>query len=135
MYVCNRQKLKSLNYKKNWKINCLRKTLKPNFTHTDFPCYVTQSYNIIKPQNINLKYLTGILNSSLIYFWLYHKGKKQGEQLQIDSGPLLKLPLISNKNSEIIKEVDVDRIPTPAVEYVEEVKTTKKKGSNPKGDK
>ena len=43
------------------------------------------------------------------------------------------LALIDEINSG--KQVDVDRIPTPAVEYVEEVKTTKKKGSNPKGDK
>ena len=39
--------------------------------------------------------------------------------------------------NEIIsgKQVEVDRISTPAAEYVEEVKTNKKKGGNPKGDK
>ena len=36
------------------------------------------------------------------------------------------------------KQVEVDKIPAPALVYVEEVKTVKKKqtkGSNPKGDK
>ena len=32
------------------------------------------------------------------------------------------------------KQVEVDRVPKPALEYVEEVKT-KNKGKNPKGDK
>jgi adenine-specific DNA-methyltransferase len=79
---------------KGVKIISLRKTLIPHFTYTDFSCYVSQTYFVIKPNNINLKYLTGLLNSKLIYFWLYYKGKKQGDQLQIDKKPLLELPLI-----------------------------------------
>ena len=43
------------------------------------------------------------------------------------------LTLIDEINSG--KQVDVDRISTPAAEYVEEVKTNKKKGGNPKGGK
>jgi len=72
----------------------LRKANRPAFTYVDFPCYVSQSYFIIHAPQINLKYLTGLLNSKTIYFWLKHKGKKQGEQLQIDKEPLLGLPLI-----------------------------------------
>jgi len=48
---------------------------------------------IIKTDKINLKYLTALLNSKLMYFWLYFKGKKQGEQLQIDKAPLLEIPV------------------------------------------
>tara|TARA_Y100000593_G_C4057184_1_gene212601 strand:- start:199 stop:405 length:207 start_codon:yes stop_codon:yes gene_type:complete len=44
------------------------------------------------------------------------------------------LTLIDKINSG--KQVKVDKVPKSAVEYVEEVKTSKKtKGSNPKGDK
>ncbi len=89
------------------KIISLRKTSEPYFTYTNFPCYVTQTYFIIKPEDINLKFLTGLLNSKLIYFWLYHKGKKQGEQLQIDKAPLLELPLINKEDNQIIKNVDL----------------------------
>ena len=41
------------------KIISLRKTSEPYFTYTNFPCYVTQTYFIIKPEDINLKFLTG----------------------------------------------------------------------------
>tara|TARA_Y100000004_G_scaffold88323_1_gene99039 strand:+ start:10831 stop:11034 length:204 start_codon:yes stop_codon:yes gene_type:complete len=43
------------------------------------------------------------------------------------------LTLIDEINSG--KQVEVDRVSKPASEYVEEVKTNKKKGGSPKGDK
>ena len=52
----------------------------------------------IKPEDINLKYVLGILNSNLVYFWLKNKGKRQGEQLQIDKEPLLDVPIYLAKN-------------------------------------
>ncbi len=78
----------------------LRKTMYPAFTYVDFPCYVTRAFLVLKPEKINLKYLTALLNSKLIYFWLKHKGKKQGEQLQIDKEPLMAIPLFKTSNNE-----------------------------------
>jgi len=75
------------------KIVSLRKTRQPAFTYVDFPCYVSLTFFIIKPKDINLKYLTAILNSKLMHFWLYHKGKKEGNQLQIDKAPILTMPI------------------------------------------
>lgn len=94
------------------KIISLRKTSVPTFTFTDFPCYVSQTYFVIKPENKNLKYLTGLLNSKVVHFWLYYKGKKQGDQLQIDKAPLLEIPLMdaNNKNDEYIVVKSVDKI-------------------------
>jgi len=85
------------------KIISLRKTKIQTFTYTDYPCYVSQTYFVIKPTGINLKYLTALLNSQLIYFWLYNKGKKQGDQLQIDKEPLLEIPLVipNDKKKEL----------------------------------
>jgi adenine-specific DNA-methyltransferase len=40
-----------------------------------------------------MKYLTAILNSKLIAFWLKHKGKMQGNNYQIDKEPLLAVPI------------------------------------------
>jgi adenine-specific DNA-methyltransferase len=80
------------------KILALRKTKKPSFTYTDFSCYVARSFLIIKPKNIHLKFLTGLLNSKLAYFVFYFDGKKQGEQLQIDKDPLLNFPIKLPKN-------------------------------------
>jgi adenine-specific DNA-methyltransferase len=75
------------------KIVSLRKTDRPRFTYTDFPCYVSQTFFVIKPATVNAKYLVGVLNSRLCEFWLRHKGKRQGEALQIDKAPLLDIPI------------------------------------------
>ncbi|MDR2430643.1 MAG: N-6 DNA methylase [Candidatus Margulisbacteria bacterium] len=83
------------------KILSLRKASVQKFCYSCTADYVSLSINVLKPQDINLKYLTGLLNSSLIYFWLYHKGKKIGEQLQVDKEPLLQIPLIKTENKEI----------------------------------
>ena len=75
------------------KIVSLRKTDRPHFTYTDFPCYVSQTFFVLKPTDINLKYLVGVLNSRVCHFWLDRKGKKQGEALQVDKAPLLEFPI------------------------------------------
>ncbi len=87
------------------KIISLRKTRIPNFTYTDFSCYVSQTFFVIKPEDIDMKYLTGLLNSKVIYFWLFFKGKKQGDQLQIDKEPLLQISLIKPDDENIIKYI------------------------------
>ena len=43
-----------------------------------------------------MKFLTGILNSRLIAFWLKNKGKMQGDNFQVAKEPLLNIPLIKN---------------------------------------
>jgi adenine-specific DNA-methyltransferase len=90
------------------KIFSLRKTPKVSFTYTDFPCYVSRAFLIVKPSGINLKYLTGILNSKLVNFWFYHMGKRQGEQLQVDKTPLMDLPIrlpSNEKEKELQREI------------------------------
>ena len=69
------------------KIISLRKNNQPCFTYTDFDCYVTQTFYSIKTNRYNLKYLTTLLNSKLIAFWLRFKGKMQGNNYQIDKEP------------------------------------------------
>lgn len=85
---------------KGEKIVSLRKTGEPCFTYTDFDCYVSQSYNVIKTARFNLKFLTALLNSNVIKFWLRHKGKMQGNNFQVDKEPLLAIPLISVSSEE-----------------------------------
>jgi len=75
------------------KIISLRKCSSPTFTYVDFDCYVSQTFNIIKTSRTSLKYLTALLNSSLIAFWLRYRGKMQGHNFQVDSGPLLSVPI------------------------------------------
>jgi type I restriction-modification system DNA methylase subunit len=83
-------------YFKGEKIFSLRKcSVRPRFTYTDFDTYVNRTFMVIKTDRINQKYLTGILNSNLIAFWLKYKGKMQGNNYQIDKTPLENLPLIN----------------------------------------
>lgn len=88
------------------KIISLRKCSdRPTFTYTNFDSYVSQTYFIIKTNRISLKYLTILLNSDLIRFWLRHKGKMQGFNFQVDKKPLLDIPIfkpIITKPFEII---------------------------------
>jgi adenine-specific DNA-methyltransferase len=97
----------------------LRKCPKePIFTYTDFDCYVSQSFFIIQSQRINLKYLTGLLNSKLIAFWLRHKGKMQGNNYQLDKEPLLEIPIYKPHDTETRK----------IILLVDEILTGKKQG-------
>ena len=49
------------------KIICQRKCAEqPIFSYSEGECYLTQTFNIIKTGRVNLKYLTGLLNSKLI---------------------------------------------------------------------
>jgi len=75
------------------KILALRKAAAPVFSFSDFPCYVSQTFNVIQPAGVDLLGLTALLNSSVIHYWLKKRGKLQGTQLQIDAEPLMALPL------------------------------------------
>jgi adenine-specific DNA-methyltransferase len=103
------------------KIISLRKCATPTFTYTDFNCYVSQTYFIIKTSRLNQKYLTALLNSKLIAFWLKHKGKMQGFQFQVDKGPLVELPLI---------KTDIEHIFASLVDYIIYLKTNSDKRIN-----
>ena len=75
------------------KILIPRKTATPIFTYTAKEAYVMMAINVIKTNRVNLKYLTGLLNSRLIEFWLKNKGKMQGANYQLDKEPLMQIPI------------------------------------------
>ena len=66
---------------------------RPSFSYSDFDCYVSATFYVIKTSRWNMKFLTGLLNSNLVTFWLRHKGKMQGDNFQVDKEPLLNIPL------------------------------------------
>jgi adenine-specific DNA-methyltransferase len=69
------------------RFNCFGYTTKEWFCRSD--CYV-----IYKPKSeIGLKYLSGLLNSKLYYFWLFANGKKKGNILELFSEPLEQIPI------------------------------------------
>lgn len=108
------------------RIVALRKCVgEPKFSYVDFDCYVSATFYVIKTQRINVKYLTAILNSKLIAFWLKHKGKMQGNNYQIDKEPLLNIPIvtINSKNQKIADEL---------INLVDEILKAKEQDKNAK---
>ncbi|MCF7894408.1 MAG: N-6 DNA methylase [Candidatus Omnitrophica bacterium] len=96
---------------KDEKIISVRKCSKPSFTYTNFDCYVSATFYVIKTSRISMKFLVALLNSQLIEFWLKNKGKMQGNNYQIDKQPILDLPLIKpDKKSQRKIEEMVNKI-------------------------
>jgi len=93
------------------KILSVRKCIRPTFAYTEESAYVMMSINVIRSTRLDAKYLTGLLNSRLIAFWLKHKGKMQGTNYQIDKDPLVNLPLINpDQDSQQTIATIVDKI-------------------------
>ena len=94
------------------KIASLRKCVgTPCFSYSDFDCYIPAMYYILKTTRWNMKFLTGVLNSRLVAFWLRHKGKMQGNNYQVDKEPLMEIPLpvVNNLQQQPIISI-VDQI-------------------------
>lgn len=83
------------------------------FGYNEVPWYASSDvYYITNPRNgYKLKFLLGILNSKLIYVWLYKRGKRKGEMLELYQEPLSKIPI------KIISEIEQK----PFVEVVDKI--------------
>ncbi|MFK0341056.1 Eco57I restriction-modification methylase domain-containing protein [Campylobacter coli] len=81
--------------------------IKPIFVYSNENFYGSRALFFIQTCRINLKYLTGVLNSKLIAFWLKHKGKIQGNLFKIDKEPLLNIPVvnINSKNEKLANKL------------------------------
>ena len=103
----------------NNKIIAVRKCVgHPIFSYCDFECYISQTFNMIQTGRVNLKYLTGLLNSKLIEFWLKNKGKMQGANYQLDKEPLQQIPIA-------VPSADVQELIAALVDYVILVSSSK----------
>jgi hypothetical protein len=74
---------------------------RPIFTYANFDTYVSATFYLIQTERVNLKFLTALLNSKLIAFWLKNKGKMQGNNYQIDKEPLLEIPIVTSDKQQI----------------------------------
>ncbi|MBA7477040.1 hypothetical protein ES707_12438 [subsurface metagenome] len=46
-----------------------------------------------RDKDVQLKYILALLNSKLYYIWLYYKGKRKGETLELITTPLSEIPI------------------------------------------
>ncbi len=78
------------------KIVCPQRSPKNTFAYVDEEWYAASDvYYITNKKNVNvsLKYILAILNSNLIFYWLYNKGQRKGDILQLFKGPLKEIPI------------------------------------------
>ncbi len=71
-----------------------RKCAVPTFAYVETPLAGMMAFNIIQTDRVDLKYLTALLNSNIMKYWLRHKGKMQGKMYQVDKEPILDMPLM-----------------------------------------
>ena len=70
-----------------------------------------------------MKYLTGLLNSKLIEFWLRNKGKMQGANYQLDKEPLMQIPIA-------VPSDDIQLLVAKIVDIIILLKKSDKRASN-----
>ena len=105
------------------KIVALRKCAgKPVFAYANGLNYMSATFYVIKTNRVNMKYLTGLLNSKLIEFWLKNKGKMQGANYQLDKEPLQQIPIA-------VPSSDVQKIIAKLVDLIILLNTTEERAS------
>lgn len=106
------------------KIVALRKCAgKPIFAYANGENYMSATFYIIKTNRVNMKYLTGLLNSKLIEFWLKNRGKMQGANYQLDKEPLQQIPIA-------VPSIEVQTIIANLVDAIILLNSTDKRASN-----
>ena len=77
------------------KIVCPQRSKLNTFGYNECDWYASADvYYITNPKGgYQIKYLLGLLNSKLIYIWLYNKGKRKGESLELYQKPLSEIPI------------------------------------------
>ena len=106
------------------KIVALRKCAgKPIFAYANGQNYMSATFYILKTNRVNMKYLTGLLNSKLIEFWLKNRGKMQGANYQLDKEPLQQIPIA-------VPSIEVQAIIANLVDAIIMLNSTNKRASN-----
>ena len=77
------------------KIVCPQRSKSNTFGYNECDWYASADvYYITSPkEGYNIKYILALLNSRLYYIWLYNKGKRKGETLELYQKPLSEIPI------------------------------------------
>lgn len=96
------------------KIIVPQRSVRNTFAYNNSSWYASADvYFIIQNESAKycLKFLLGLLNSKLFYFWLYNKGKRKGESLELYIRPLSEIPIkrfdkaIQHRITEIVEKI------------------------------
>jgi hypothetical protein len=81
------------------------------FGYNEIPWYASADVYFItqKDTSVSLKYILALLNSKLYFLWLYNRGKRKGEMLELYQKPLSEIPvrrISDEKQKPFVKLVD-----------------------------
>ncbi|MCX2716210.1 Eco57I restriction-modification methylase domain-containing protein [Helicobacter sp. MIT 21-1697] len=95
----------------------------PTFAYTKENFYGSRALFFIQTNRFDMKFLTGLLNSKLIAFWLKHNGKIQGSLYKVEKEPLMSIPIpkITKYNKPLCNKI---------ITLVEEILALKAKDSH-----
>jgi hypothetical protein len=98
-----------------------------SFGYNEIPWYASADVYFIteKDKSICLKYVLALLNSKLYYLWLYHRGKRKGEMLELYQKPLSEIPIkktSENEQKSFIEIVDKILSITKSNDYLQNPK-------------
>lgn len=77
------------------KIVAPQRSSRNTFGYNEIPWYASADVYFItqKDKSISLKYILALLNAKVYYLWLYHRGKRKGETLELYQTPLAQVPI------------------------------------------
>jgi adenine-specific DNA-methyltransferase len=106
------------------KIVAPQRSPRNTFGYNEIPWYASADVYFItqKDENVSLKYILALLNSKLYYLWLYYRGKRKGEFLELYQKPLSEIPI------KIVPQMDQQ----PFIDLVDKILAAKK--DNPQAD-
>ncbi|MHB8362757.1 MAG: TaqI-like C-terminal specificity domain-containing protein, partial [Patescibacteria group bacterium] len=115
------------------KIVCPQRSFYNNFGYNKISWYAGSDVFFItlksEIRDIDLKFILSLLNSKLYYLWLYNRGKRKGEALELIVTPLSEIPIkkISiEKQKQFIKIVDKILALTSLTDYPNNLETKMK---------
>jgi adenine-specific DNA-methyltransferase len=93
------------------KIVSPQRSFQNTFCFNDVPWYASADVYYITPKDpsVSLKYVLALINSRLYFLWLYLKGKRKGEMLELYQKPLSEIPIkriAPDEQKPFIKLVD-----------------------------
>lgn len=121
---------KKPNRLKGAKIVCPQRSFDNSFAYNEIEWFSSADVYFIsqKDKELELKYILALLNSDVYYFWLYYRGKRKGEQLELYNTPLSEIPIkeISRpEQDEFVKIVDQILELTKTDDYLNNLKKNK----------
>ncbi|QUH26930.1 Eco57I restriction-modification methylase domain-containing protein [Serpentinicella alkaliphila] len=95
---------RNINIFEEEKIVSPQRSLDNSFAYSMEPLYASADVYYItkKTSDVSLIYILGILNSSLMYYYLFNRGKRKGKYLELYATPLKELPIVYTKDKNKI---------------------------------